>query len=190
MADIIVQPKVLNADGTTYDNLIMQNAVNAIKNADGTYSGFTQNANGVLLVDNQILYKVIEPTFSVTSQSYGKEILLTDTNIFKDGDVIKIYYTAFTRKLFVEFVYTTNAIIPTTTCSYIIYNDSSALATGTSIKIFLPKITISENNKLVFNCYDMDGEGTTSAKTTITSWVCSDDPMSSLTIDKIQILNR
>ena len=29
MADIIVQPKVLNADGVTYDNLIMQQAVNA-----------------------------------------------------------------------------------------------------------------------------------------------------------------
>lgn len=35
MADIIVQPKVLNADGTTYDNLIMQQALNATNDGNG-----------------------------------------------------------------------------------------------------------------------------------------------------------
>ena len=69
MAYRIVQPKVLaSTNPDTYDNLIIQqaqnatnatNATNAIVNNDGSFSGFTQTANNVLNVGNEIITKKI-----------------------------------------------------------------------------------------------------------------------------------
>lgn len=43
MANIIVQPKVLNEDGVTYDNLIMQQAVNATNAENATIAQYASS---------------------------------------------------------------------------------------------------------------------------------------------------
>lgn len=45
MANIIVQPKVLNKDGVTYDNLVMQQAVDATNSTNATNSTMAQYAS-------------------------------------------------------------------------------------------------------------------------------------------------
>ena len=62
MADKIVQPKVLASQNPdTYDNLIIAqaqnatNATNGILKADGTYTGFTLDSNGVLKIGDTII---------------------------------------------------------------------------------------------------------------------------------------
>lgn len=68
MADKIVQPKVLaSTNPDTYDNLIIAqaqnatnattatNATNGILKADGTYTGFTLDSNGVLKIGDIII---------------------------------------------------------------------------------------------------------------------------------------
>lgn len=102
MADIIVQPKVLNADGVTYDSLIMQNAENAIKKSDGSgYLGFVQDSSSgkITTTDGYSLPKritifhsdegfVVNST-SVSSASWATTPLLEGVAI---GDIIEISY--------------------------------------------------------------------------------------------------
>ena len=54
MADRIIQPKVMNSDGQTYDNLIMQQAVNAT-NATNATTATTANT---------IVYTTVAPSAS------------------------------------------------------------------------------------------------------------------------------
>ena len=98
MANRIVQPKVKNADGT-YDNLIMQEAVNAtnatnsIKEADNTYSALEKSSTGLLTNGN-----IIIPTYTLlwsgnltwTSGNY-KGITLAET--LHAGDILEIFYS-------------------------------------------------------------------------------------------------
>lgn len=112
MANKIVQPQVKNAQGT-YDNLIMQEAVNAtnatnsIKEADNTYSALEKSSTGLLTNGN-----IIIPTYTLlwsgnltwTSGDY-KEITLAET--LHAGDILEIFYsfdnnTPISRKIIVK----------------------------------------------------------------------------------------
>lgn len=101
MADIIVQPKVLNADGVTYDSLIMQNAVNstnAIKKDDNSgYNGFTQNVTSGIISTTDGYIIPIKQNLSFTQsiegeQTYDKYCKLVLTNYqLRDGDKIELH---------------------------------------------------------------------------------------------------
>ena len=91
MADIIVQPKVLNADGVTYDSLIMQNAVNAIKKDDNSgYNGLTQNvtSGAISTTDGYIVF---------TKQKLN--VVQEGLNIFSSGSSYDFYDVEITEQL-------------------------------------------------------------------------------------------
>ncbi len=102
MADIIVQPKVLNADGVTYDSLIMQNAVNAIKKDDNSgYNGLTQNvtSGAISTTDGYKIEKRInifhsDEGFTIDSSSVSSASWASaDTSaLVSVGDIIEISY--------------------------------------------------------------------------------------------------
>lgn len=98
MADIIVQPKVLNADGVTYDSLIMQNAVNAIKKDDNSgYNGLTQNViSGAISTTDG--YKIeVKKNISFTIDTSNSTIVLGEA--LNDGDIIEIIVKTATSAL-------------------------------------------------------------------------------------------
>lgn len=119
MAARIVQPKVLASQNPdTYDDLIMaqaqnatnvttningkaitdifesngttvKNATNAILNSDGSYSGFTQSANNVLSVGNEIVAKKILMWQGNASPTSESPLDISSLN-FQSGDLVEI----------------------------------------------------------------------------------------------------
>lgn len=119
MADRIVQPKVLaSTNPDTYDNLIMQqaqnatnvtnsingnaisdifendgitvkNATNSIVNNDGSFSGFTQTADNVLNVGNEIITKKILMWSGSAQPTRSNPLDISSLN-FNSGDLMEI----------------------------------------------------------------------------------------------------
>lgn len=105
MANKIVQPQEKNADGT-YDNLIMQEAVNAVnatnaekavKNSDGTYSGITKGSDGILRIGDIIIpqRKLLWSNESGASSATWSEEL-------KEGDTVEITYSLWLNRQIVK----------------------------------------------------------------------------------------